>query len=414
MESLYVYRSQRLRFQHAPLRREREQFLAYRLSLGYQPKKVRSTSAMLIGISEALQISSMHAVTSAELEQAAERWCNDADVHKTKAQGPNSSKRFIRCARQWFAFHKCPVETIGKPLYYAGVLDEYVSALHQANYAKGTIKGWKSSAKNFLEWLPERKAVFADVTLQDVDDFIAHRSATGWSPAALKTMCQGLRSLFRFAADRALCSTCLAEGIVSPSAPVYSQPAKGPTWPDVQKLLARAAGLQKREGMRIHALVCLAAVYALRGKELANLQLHDFNWHKETLTVRRAKGGRVQQYPLQYEVGEAVIRYLRFARPVSTSRNVFVTVKAPYRPMTPENVCTTIGDFMKRTSSLSGRPTAHALRHACATELLNQGSSLQYISEFLGHKDLKSVSIYARYDTRNLTEIAAFSLRGVL
>jgi integrase/recombinase XerD len=56
----------------------------------------------------------------------------------------------------------------------------------------------------------------------------------------------------------------------------------------------------------------------------------------------------------------------------------------------------------------------HALRHACATRLLKQGSSLEEIAAFLGHRDLNSVSIYARYDIRLLRKVAAFSLSGVL
>ena len=56
----------------------------------------------------------------------------------------------------------------------------------------------------------------------------------------------------------------------------------------------------------------------------------------------------------------------------------------------------------------------HALRHACATQLLKKGSSLRDIADFLGHKDTKSVSIYAKYDTRSLRALASFSLAGVL
>lgn len=55
----------------------------------------------------------------------------------------------------------------------------------------------------------------------------------------------------------------------------------------------------------------------------------------------------------------------------------------------------------------------HALRHSCATRLLSQGSSLQEIADFLGHRDLNSVSIYARYDNRLLRKVGAFSLAGV-
>jgi integrase/recombinase XerD len=55
----------------------------------------------------------------------------------------------------------------------------------------------------------------------------------------------------------------------------------------------------------------------------------------------------------------------------------------------------------------------HSLRHACATRLLKKGASLKEIADFLGHRNIKSVGIYARYDTRSLRKVAAFSLAGV-
>jgi len=55
----------------------------------------------------------------------------------------------------------------------------------------------------------------------------------------------------------------------------------------------------------------------------------------------------------------------------------------------------------------------HSLRHACATRLLSKGASLQEIADFLGHRNIKSIGIYARYDTRSLRKVAAFSLAGV-
>ena len=55
----------------------------------------------------------------------------------------------------------------------------------------------------------------------------------------------------------------------------------------------------------------------------------------------------------------------------------------------------------------------HSLRHACATELLRKGTSLRDIADFLGHRGMESVSIYAKYDSRSLREVAAFRLGGV-
>ena len=163
---------------------------------------------------------------------------------------------------------------------------------------------------------------------------------------------------------------------------------------------------------RAKAILLLAAVYGLRRCEITRLTLDDFDWYNEVLTVRRAKRGRLQQFPLQFEVGEAIIRYLRNVRPPSKSRRLFLTLQVPYRPA--EN----IGPAMRRilnAQGLSALPCGlHSLRHACATELLRQGTSLRGIADFLGHRSIRSVSIYARCDLRALRKVADLSLQGVL
>jgi integrase/recombinase XerD len=68
---------------------------------------------------------------------------------------------------------------------------------------------------------------------------------------------------------------------------------------------------------------------------------------------------------------------------------------------------------MRRLGIDSAHHGPHALRHACATHLLKKGSSLREIADFLGHRDCRSVGIYAKFDTRSLRKVAAFSLAGV-
>ncbi|MBT3014042.1 MAG: site-specific integrase [Candidatus Thiodiazotropha sp. (ex Lucina aurantia)] len=44
----------------------------------------------------------------------------------------------------------------------------------------------------------------------------------------------------------------------------------------------------------------------------------------------------------------------------------------------------------------------HALRHTCATRLLNRGANLEQVQAWLGHADITTTQIYAHYDTRRL------------
>jgi len=68
---------------------------------------------------------------------------------------------------------------------------------------------------------------------------------------------------------------------------------------------------------------------------------------------------------------------------------------------------------MKSLGIESAHYGTHSLRHACATQLLHQGCSLIKIADFLGHRDIKSVGIYAKLDMRSLLQVAAFSLEGL-
>jgi hypothetical protein len=46
----------------------------------------------------------------------------------------------------------------------------------------------------------------------------------------------------------------------------------------------------------------------------------------------------VQHYPIQYEVGEAILRYLTKGRPRCLCRHVFVTLHPPYRPLRASSI----------------------------------------------------------------------------
>ena len=56
----------------------------------------------------------------------------------------------------------------------------------------------------------------------------------------------------------------------------------------------------------------------------------------------------------------------------------------------------------------------HALRHACATHLLEEGLSLKEIGDHLGHRHPDTTRIYAKVDLAGLRQVADFDLGGLL
>ena len=73
----------------------------------------------------------------------------------------------------------------------------------------------------------------------------------------------------------------------------------------------------------------LLVTYGLRAREVAALTLDDIDWERERLLVPERKAGHCTAYPLSAVVGEALLDYLRNARPTTPQRQVFFNVLAP-------------------------------------------------------------------------------------
>ena len=113
-------------------------------------------------------------------------------------------------------------------------------------------------------------------------------------------------------------------------------------------------------------------------------------------------------------VGNAILRYLKEARPRSAHRELFLSVEAPIRPLSP--ACGS-GIVRSRLATLGidvpGRG-AHCLRHANARHLLEAGFVLKEIGDHLGHRSASSTRTYAKVDLTGLRRVAEIDLGSLL
>lgn len=112
-----------------------------------------------------------------------------------------------------------------------------------------------------------------------------------------------------------------------------------------------------------------------------------------------------ERLPLPHDVGEAVVDYLREGRPASAGfREVFVTAKAPRRPLSPTGVTHVVGWACKRVGM---EPVgAHQLRHTLASDLLRAGTPLAQIAPILRHASVTTTAIYAKVNRDALRSLA--------
>jgi site-specific recombinase XerD len=228
----------------------------------------------------------------------------------------------------------------------------------------------------------------------------------GWTAGrntwSAKAMVTSLRAFLRFAHATGRTAVPLAGAVPAVASWRMSSLPRGMKAAEIGRLLA-GCDRGTAVGLRDYAVLSLLAQLGLRGAEAAGLQLGDVDWRAGEVTVT-GKGSRTERLPLPAPAGEALAAWLTGGRPSCESRSVFVTVRRPYRPLTPEAV----RSVMARACEQAGmeRRGAHRLRHSLATEMLRAGASLPEVGQVLRHRSMLSTSIYAKVDETALRPLA--------
>jgi integrase/recombinase XerD len=407
-QRMFIHQDAILRHSSTAMVHEREAFLGH-LKTRVTYKILKYYASLLCYIVYHMRLSDPNAVSDDEIAQGAIQWTKtypSDPEHRIERKREN----FRGLARSFYRFLGVYVPSRVAPAYHRPFAD-FARAMAIAGYRPTTRRFNETLTRKFLNWVAVRREHLAEVLLADVDDFLLDLKERGRSHRTVIGYCQAFRAFFRFAERYGWSHHALSATIKTPVEHNRKKVLTCPPWNQVRKLI-KSLDSSTPELCRAKAIVLLASVYGLRCSEIANLTLDDFDWYNEVLTVRRAKRGRVQQFPLQFEVGEAVIRYLREVRGRSPFRNVFLSLNLAHRPI--NNLSQTIAKTMKARGVLDPPCGLHGLRHACATELLRKGTSLRGIADLLGHRNLRSVSIYAHCDIHALRRVADFPLTSVL
>jgi site-specific recombinase XerD len=401
------------RHKSAPLTKERERFLAHLEATGTKRAAIRVVATYLLQIVNILGLSKLHDVSLEEIDQAADQWNTLRNHDKQYPTGQSGVRCFAQTARRFLRFYgnlKCP----RLPQAFSKFLEDFIEAMSsERGLSEATIRGRRYRAADFLKWYAKRHRGLRGIGLPDIDAYTSRKPEEGRNPVTRHSESSSLRAFFRHAESRGWCHEGIASAIQLPRLRRELLEPQGPAWKDVQRLLKATRGSGPSD-LRARPLLLLFAVYGLRRSEAANLLLTDIDWVANRFTVRRAKRGGFQQFPLSEELGTALRKYIENARPRSSSPRVFMALKAPLRPLVAHTVSDVVRSRMRKLGISSKHAGPQSLRHACASRLLQNGLSFVDIADFLGHRDTQHVNVYARLNIYMLREVAAMDLVGGL
>jgi integrase len=155
-------------------------------------------------------------------------------------------------------------------------------------------------------------------------------------------------------------------------------------------------------GKRDYAILLLACRLGLRSKNIRGLLLENLRWAESRIEIIQSKTGKTLTLPILDDVGNALIDYLRDGRPNSPTREVFLTMRAPFKPITDSSVLSDLMQYYLQRAGIpkpERRPVGiYSLRHTLATRMLEGNIALPTISEVLGHRTTESTLIYTKVD----------------
>ena len=412
-EELFTRRAAIARHHATPLFEQRLRYLVHCAQAGTRRGTLRAVAAHQANLVRLLDLHEGERVSMTRIETAARQWSLPGGRRCTTAADPDARRRFFGHAVRWLRFVDMLEEPRATQHAHAGEVAVFVAWMRcERGWAEETIRGCRHTVDRFFDWLDERGVALASVTMTDIDQALARYHVRNYSRVTIHDDAQRLRTFFRFAARQGWCTPGLAKGIMpSRFYPSETLP-KRLNRDDVLRLLATTEGHRPGD-LRDRAILMLLITYGIRAGEVVGLRLNDLDWEAETLRVRRPKPRRTHLYPLSRGVAQAIVHYLRDVRPPRPERTLFLTLNAPIRALSPVAISHLVTRRLDRLGITGKRRGPHALRHAAAQHLLDQGLSMKEVGDYLGHRSVCATSVYAKVQLDALREVADIDLEGL-
>lgn len=153
------------------------------------------------------------------------------------------------------------------------------------------------------------------------------------------------------------------------------------------------------ENLKHRAVLMTTYSAGLRLSEVLHLLVTDIDADRKVIRVRQGKGRKDRYVMLSAQLLEMLAAYREAIRP---ERWLFPGDK-PGRPLSSRAVQRVVVKAREK-AGIRKRVTPHTLRHTFATHLLENGTHVRAIQLLLGHKSLKTTTVYMHVADTYITD----------
>jgi integrase/recombinase XerD len=264
-----------------------------------------------------------------------------------------------------------------------------------------TLEAYSRDLRDFQEFLLERGLEqWTQVTLPDLQDYLAALAARNLSARSRARRLSALRQFFRFLQREEVADANPVELLDSPRLPRKLPKVLGEL--EVAALL-KAPDPGTPGGQRDAALLEVLYATGLRVSELVGLTLKQVDLRRGVVRPR-GKGSKERVVPMVAPAVEKLQTYLNQGRPqlLQGRDSPYLFVNRRGGRLSRQGFWKILKHYARQAGVRDLSP--HTLRHSFATHLLSRGANLRALQMLLGHADLATTQIYTHLDAARLRE----------
>jgi len=233
---------------------------------------------------------------------------------------------------------------------------------------------------------------FQELTQETLCQHLARMQAEGYAPASIARALIACKVFHKF---------LIREGLIPQQALYLDTPKLWQLLPDVltcvevERLLA-APDPTTYLGSRDKAILEVLYASGLRVSELCALDLYAID---DGAVRVLGKGGKERVVPIGSQALQAVDHYLLYFRGHHACDRLFLTKR--HQAIHRVEVWRQVKSYAKQ-AGIKKNIYPHALRHAFATHLLENGAELRVIQDMLGHASIATTDRYTRVSIQHV------------
>lgn len=270
------------------------------------------------------------------------------------------------------------------------------------------IMNWKLGLCVLLPVLTSASVLFLTKKLQVRD---VNKHYDNCSPSTRNQRLSAISAFFKYASQRSISALKICSNIAS--IPPKKTPRHIFSYFSVEELRVLLQMPDPRKPLERRDIVLLSLLYdsGARAQELCGIRVGDIRFSNPASVLLHGKGGKSRVVPLMNRPTRILQQFIAERKFGTAEKDAPLFLNQRGEPITPACIRNVICKYISRAKNI--RPdlfnessySPHSFRHSKAVHLLEAGTELVYIRDFLGHVSVQTTEIYATVSQSMLNSV---------